>query len=151
MMLPCIFIVLTAATVACLLWPLLRRTNGDDISIRGKRLRMVVILAIAVLLPLGAWLLYSDLGAPELPGQPYAARIKDDPDFAPVVNAEEEFNRGLKEAQAGNLRRAVAIWKDLQKHSAPDAPWAATVANYIKAAATQGDFNPKSIAPESAP
>lgn len=57
------------------------------------------------------------------------------------------FYLGLAEVQIGNFRQAVAIWRDLEKSSAPDAPWLPMVREHIKVFAQQGGFDPNSVPP----
>jgi len=57
------------------------------------------------------------------------------------------FYLGLAEAQIGNLHEAVAIWRDLEKTSAPDAPWLPMLREHIAAFAKQGGFDPASVPP----
>lgn len=59
------------------------------------------------------------------------------------------FYLGLAEAQIGNMKLAVAIWKDLEKSSAPDAPWLPMLREHITVFAKQGGFDPSSV--EAAP
>jgi cytochrome c-type biogenesis protein CcmH len=53
----------------------------------------------------------------------------------------------LAEAQIGNFKKAVAIWRDLEKDSKPDAPWLGALRDHITDAAKQGDFDAAGIAP----
>ena len=57
------------------------------------------------------------------------------------------FYIGLAEAQIGNLKQAVAIWRDLEKSSDPDAPWLPMLREHIAAFAKQGGFDPASVPP----
>lgn len=57
------------------------------------------------------------------------------------------FYLGLAEAQIGNMRQAVAIWKDLEKTSDPDAPWLPMLREHIAVFAKQGGFDPASVPP----
>jgi cytochrome c-type biogenesis protein CcmH len=59
------------------------------------------------------------------------------------------FYIGLAEAQIGNERKAVAIWRDLEKTSDPNAAWLPMVREHIKAFSQQGGFDPKSVPPEA--
>ena len=196
---------------------------------RGARL--AAIIAIAVVVPLGTAIMYGVLGSPNLPGEPYAWRLNNDPQlvFATTADtlakqlqsspsasgykrlAEMYFNArkyneaaaagrraialgstdaatwselgeaivmtnggavvpgallafmnalridlhnprarfylGLAEAQIGNPRQAVAIWRDLEKDSASDAPWLAMLREHIAAFAKQGGFDPALVPP----
>ncbi|MGB9153296.1 MAG: c-type cytochrome biogenesis protein CcmI [Alphaproteobacteria bacterium] len=60
------------------------------------------------------------------------------------------FYMGLAEAQTNEPRRAVAIWRDLEKDSPPDAPWLPILQKQMALTAKQGGFDPASIAPEPA-
>ena len=57
------------------------------------------------------------------------------------------FYSGLAEAQIGNLKRAVAIWRDLEKGADPGVNWLPMVREHIKAFAKQGNFDPASVPP----
>ncbi len=57
------------------------------------------------------------------------------------------FYLGLAEAQSGDPRRAVSIWKDLQQDSPPDAPYTAVLKDRIAALAKEGGFDPASVPP----
>ncbi len=57
------------------------------------------------------------------------------------------FYIGLAEAQIGELKKAVAIWRDLEKAAPPDAPWMPMIKESIALYAKEGGFNPASIAP----
>jgi cytochrome c-type biogenesis protein CcmH len=56
------------------------------------------------------------------------------------------FYLGLAKAQAGKFREAVAIWRDLQKDSASDAPWLGMLNEHIASYAKQGGFDPATVA-----
>jgi cytochrome c-type biogenesis protein CcmH len=193
--------------------------------------RLPLIVMIAVVLPLGAAILYSVLGSPNLPGEPYAWRQQNDPEFvlaaagdklaamlqnnpsaagyqhlseiyfaarnyeqavatirhaislgasdastwselgesivmtnggAVVPEAMQAFIHalsidshserarfyiGLAEAQIGNLKQAVAIWRDLEKSSDPDAPWLSMLREHIAVFSKEGGFDPASVPP----
>ena len=67
-----------------------------------------------------------------------------------AINPQGERSRfyiGLAEAQIGNLKQAVAIWRDLEKTSPPDAPWLGMLRDHIDAFAKQGGFDPASVPP----
>jgi len=57
------------------------------------------------------------------------------------------FYIGLAESQIGNLKQAVAIWRDLEKSSDPDAPWLPMVREHISAFSKEGGFDPASVPP----
>jgi len=200
--------------------------HGDN-----RAARIAAVAVIAIVLPLGAGLLYAALGSPELPGKPYAWRQTHDPDFivgstadklaailqdnpsqggykrlaemyftahnyaqaaiadrraielgdndavtwselgeaivmtsdgavvpeammaftnSLAINPQGERSRfyiGLAEAQIGNVKQAVAIWRDLEKSSPPDAPWLTMLREHIDAFAKQGGFDPASVPP----
>ena len=185
---------------------------------------------LLVILPLGAGALYIYLGAPQLPGKPYAAR-KNNADFTMETEAERlaaqleqmpdadgykhladtyfmlhrydqavetyrkiialnggsaaiwselgealamardglvvpeahaaftkalkldshdaraRFYMGLAETQINEPRRAVAIWRDLEKDSPPDAPWLAMLKEHIASFAQQGGLAPEAVPP----
>ena len=197
----------------------------------NRHARLAAIIAIAVILPLGAAITYGVLGSPDLTGKPYAWRLKNDPElvFAALADtlakqlrnspsaagyrrlAEMYFNArnyeqaaaasrraiglgsadaatwselgeavvmtnggavepeallafnnalkldpssararfylGLAQAQAGNPKQAVAIWRDLEKDSTSDAPWLPLLREHIAAFAKQGNFDPASVPP----
>lgn len=199
---------------------------------RGSRVgRWIAMGSIALLVPLGALMIYHSLGSPNLPGKPYYWRIHNDPDFVSAATADKmaamlqaspsaagyqqlgrmyfvtrqyqqaadadrraidlgandaatwselgealvmsnggmvvpdamkafvsaiqieprsersKFYLGLSEAQIGNLREAVAIWKDLEKLSDPSAPWLPMVREHIAVFSKQGGFDPQSVPP----
>lgn len=60
------------------------------------------------------------------------------------------FYAALAEAQIGNLKGAVAIWRDLEKDSKEDAPWLPALRQQMAAVARLGKFDPTSV-PPSAP
>jgi cytochrome c-type biogenesis protein CcmH len=57
------------------------------------------------------------------------------------------FYAGLAEAQIGNLKAAVAVWRDLEKDSKPDAPWLPPLRRQIADIAKLGKFDPASVPP----
>jgi len=72
--------------------------------------------------------------------------------FANALTANPQSERarfyiGLAEAQIGNLKQAVAIWRDLERTSDPAAPWLGLVREHITAFSKQGGFDPESIPP----
>ena len=62
-------------------------------------------------------------------------------------DARARFYMGLAEAQIDDLKKAVSIWKGLQKDSAPDAPWTAMLKEHIETYSREGGFDPAAIAP----
>ena len=205
--------------------------HSDD-----RRARVTAAIVIALMLPLGAGLLYASYGNPQLPDRPYAARLRmedavkraDEADklnlrlaakptaagyerLAELYSSQHDyelaaeafehairlgtgtaftwagfgeslvfsgggavapralaafaraleldageprarFYAGLAEAQIGRFRDAVAIWRDLEKDSAADAPWLPLLRKQIAAVAKLGRFDPASVphAPASA-
>lgn len=66
------------------------------------------------------------------------------------INSRSErarFYIGLAEAQIGNRRRAVAIWRDLERTSPPDAPWMPMLHAHLAAVSKEGGFDPASVPP----
>lgn len=59
------------------------------------------------------------------------------------------FYVGLAEAEIGQARRAVAIWRDLERDSKPDAPWLPELRRQIAAVSKAGEFDPATIPPEA--
>ena len=57
------------------------------------------------------------------------------------------FYAGLAEAEIGNLKTAVAIWRDLEQDSEPDAPWLPLLRREMATVAKTGKFDPATIAP----
>ncbi len=57
------------------------------------------------------------------------------------------FYIGLAEAQIGNLKQAVAIWRDLERTSDPNAPWLPMLHDHITAFSKEGGFDPASVPP----
>jgi len=197
----------------------------------GRWTRIAAIVAIGVILPVGAVLFYGMLGSPNLPDRPYDAQLKNSPDFITLTDANalaqelrkkptsdgydrlaglyfaardyphaveaarkaidlgatgaptwselgesevmasggdvspealmaftnalgadkrserSRFYIGLAEAQIGNLKHAVAIWRDLEKDSDASAPWLPMLREHIAAYSKQGGFEPTSIEP----
>jgi len=196
----------------------------------AARLQLPLALLLGLGLPLIAGLIYAKLGAPQLPGQPFAARQSDpafkmtalveqlaarlqaEPDgegyrrlgqaymalqryaeagdafrqaqalgqsdpamisawgeavvmgqggmvgpearrlFLQSLSGDREnpqarFYIGLGEAQIGDFKKAVAIWKDLEKDSVEDAPWLPALRQHIAEAAKQGNLDASSVAP----
>lgn len=62
-------------------------------------------------------------------------------------DARARFYIGMAEAQIGDLKQAVAIWRDLEKGADPDAKWLPMVRQHIVAFSKQGGFDPQSITP----
>jgi len=60
------------------------------------------------------------------------------------------FYAGMAEAQIGNVRNAVAIWRDLEDDSRSDEPWLPLLREEIAAAARLGKFNPAAVPPTPA-
>ncbi|MDE2492447.1 MAG: c-type cytochrome biogenesis protein CcmI [Alphaproteobacteria bacterium] len=198
----------------------------------GSRLtKLGAVVAVALMMPVGAAIVYGVLGSPHLPGKPYAWRLKHDPDFVAASTADKlakllqdspsasgyrrlaemyfeardyvkavdagrraidlgandariwselgeaivmmrggavmpgalsaftdalskdahdyraRFYIGLAEAQIGNLKQAVAIWRDLEQGAPPAAPWLPMVREHITAVAKEGGFDPASVLP----
>jgi cytochrome c-type biogenesis protein CcmH len=63
-------------------------------------------------------------------------------------DARSRFYVGLAEAQIGDFKKAVAIWKDLEMDSAPNSPWLGMLREHISAFAAEGGFDAKTIAPQ---
>jgi cytochrome c-type biogenesis protein CcmH len=206
-----------------------KRTGGAN-----RVARFAAIAAIAVVVPVGAALLYGALGSPQLPGEPYGWRLRHDPqfveastadklaltlqqnpsvagykrladmyfearDFAKAAEADHKalelgasdaatwsefgeavvmasggavvpqalsafakaltvdahdnrarFYVALGEAQIGNYRQAVAIWRDMEQGAPPDASWLGIVHQNIDQFAKAGGFDPASVAPAPA-
>lgn len=57
------------------------------------------------------------------------------------------FYIGLAEAQIGNLKQAVAVWRDLERTSDPNAPWLPMLRDHIAAFSKEGGFDPASVPP----
>jgi cytochrome c-type biogenesis protein CcmH len=58
------------------------------------------------------------------------------------------FYLGLAEVQKNDPRRALAIWRDLEKDSAPDAPWSPMVKKQIELVAKKSGIDPETVTPE---
>ena len=201
-------------------------TPSDD-----RRARTTAAIVIALMLPLGAGLLYASTGNPQLPDRPYADRLQHDPAVI-LANAADKlgaqlasnpsaagyvrlaelyslqhdsehatsafqraislgatsastwaglgqsivvadggavgpqalaafahalerdaheprarFYAGMAEAQIGNFRAAVAIWRDLENDSTPDAPWLPLLRREITSAAATGRFDHNTVTP----
>lgn len=57
------------------------------------------------------------------------------------------FYIGMAESQIGNLKQAVAIWRDLENDSPPDASWLPMLREHIAAFSKEGGFDPASVPP----
>ena len=69
---------------------------------------------------------------------------------AMVLDSRSERSRfyiGLAEAQIGNVKQAVAIWRDLERDSSPDAQWLPMLRGHITGFSQKGGFDPASIPP----
>lgn len=62
-------------------------------------------------------------------------------------DARARYYIGSAEAQIGNLRQAVAIWRDLEADGDPTAKWRPMVRQHIVAFSKQGGFDPESVPP----
>ena len=59
----------------------------------SRAMRLTAAVAIGLMLPLGSLLLYAAIGAPGLPGQPYAERLKHDPAVIAAVALDKDAAR----------------------------------------------------------
>lgn len=215
----------------------IQRRMLDATSLSGapaadnRATRRTAAIVLALVLPLGAGLLYASYGNPELPDRPYSWRLEHDPavilahaaedmerelaakpsargyerlaelymkqqdyqraaaalkhailggandatDWAALgevfvldsggavgpealaafaralaLDAREpraRFYAGLAEAQIGNLKGAVAIWRDLEKDSKDDAPWLEPLHRQIAETAKLGKFDAAAVPP----
>jgi cytochrome c-type biogenesis protein CcmH len=66
-------------------------------------------------------------------------------------DARAEFYLGLAEDQIDQPKRAVSIWRDLEKNGEPDASWRPMVDKQIAAVSGKAGFDPESIAPAPPP
>lgn len=57
------------------------------------------------------------------------------------------FSIGLAEAQIGNFKKAVGIWRHLEKDAPPDAPWLPQVKKSIHEFSRKGGFDPAAAPP----
>jgi cytochrome c-type biogenesis protein CcmH len=57
------------------------------------------------------------------------------------------FYLGVWEMENNEPRKAVAIWRDLEKDSAADAPWMITLRDHIAIISKKGGFVPETVAP----
>ncbi|MFP5330309.1 MAG: tetratricopeptide repeat protein [Alphaproteobacteria bacterium] len=62
-------------------------------------------------------------------------------------DARARYYVGMAQAQIGNFRQAVAVWRDLEQGADPNAPWLPMVRQHVAAFSEQGGFDPKSVAP----
>lgn len=65
-------------------------------------------------------------------------------------DARARYYIGMAEAQIGNQRQAVAVWRDLEDSAEPNAPWLPMVRQHVAAFSKQGGFDPESV-PAAAP
>ncbi len=59
------------------------------------------------------------------------------------------FYLGMVAWQAGDSRRAIALWRGLEARSLPEAPWLDTLHSYMATVAEQANLDPTAIAPLS--
>lgn len=59
------------------------------------------------------------------------------------------FYLGLARMQIGDAPGAVAVWRDLEQDSAPDAPWMTVLRQHIRDVSAEAGFEPSSVAPKS--
>ncbi|HYH22199.1 MAG TPA: c-type cytochrome biogenesis protein CcmI [Azospirillum sp.] len=59
------------------------------------------------------------------------------------------FYLGLESMQLGDAVQAIAIWRDLEKDSAPQAPWLPFLRERMREAAAQAAVDPAAVAPQS--
>lgn len=59
------------------------------------------------------------------------------------------FYLGMEAMQLGDAVQAVAIWRDLEKDSAPEAPWLPFLRERMREAATSAGVAPESVPPQS--
>lgn len=59
------------------------------------------------------------------------------------------FYLGLARVQIGDARGAVAVWRDLENDSVPDAPWVKVVRDNIQNVSAQAGFDPNTVEPRS--
>ncbi len=57
------------------------------------------------------------------------------------------FYIGLAEAQIGNGKQAIAIWRDLEQSSPADAPWLSMLREHISVVGKEAGIDPASISP----
>jgi cytochrome c-type biogenesis protein CcmH len=65
------------------------KTPAKPARTESRYARLAVIIAIALVLPVGAALMYGALGSPHLPGKPFAWREKNDPEFTAAAGAKD--------------------------------------------------------------
>jgi cytochrome c-type biogenesis protein CcmH len=63
------------------------------------------------------------------------------------IDPRARFYLGLSDAQVGQYAEAIAIWKDLEKDSAADAPWLPMLREHISEFAKMAGLDANSIAP----
>jgi len=59
------------------------------------------------------------------------------------------FYLGMEALQLGDAVQAVAIWRDLEKDSGPEAPWLPFLRERMREAAAAAGVNPESVPPQS--
>ena len=62
-------------------------------------------------------------------------------------NDSARYYIGVAESQIGNLKQAVAIWRDLEKGASPDASWLPLVREHIAVFSKKGGFDPAAVPP----
>lgn len=64
-------------------------------------------------------------------------------------DARARFYIGLSEAQIGNFKEAISIWKGIQNDLPSTAPWSIIIGKHIRLYAQKGELDPASIKPSS--
>jgi cytochrome c-type biogenesis protein CcmH len=134
MMLWLIFVAMTGAVLALLLWPLRRTTTPGD-----GRARRAAAIMIAVVLPLTAGLLYAAQGAPGLADQPYAWRLQHDPDVILADAAARLERAAAADPTPAGYRRLVAFYLRLRDNDRAKIASAAVFARGGDSAADYAD------------
>ena len=76
----------------------------------GKRWRLAAVIAVAVIVPVGATAVYAALGSPGLPGKPYAWRLTHDPEFVTASTADKLAQLLQSSPTAAGYRRLAQMY-----------------------------------------
>jgi cytochrome c-type biogenesis protein CcmH len=86
------------------------------IGVEGRRLRLAAVIAIAVVLPVGATALYGALGSPGVLGKPYAWRQTHDPEFVTASTADKLAHLLQASPTAAGYRRLAQMYFETRNY-----------------------------------
>lgn len=82
----------------------------------GRRWRLAAVIAIAIAVPVGATAVYAALGSPDLPGKPYAWRLKHDPEFVTASTADKLAQLLQSSPTAAGYRRLAQMYFEARNY-----------------------------------